>query len=308
MKAKLQPGVLKCRLVARAGADSSEASFELANRPGQPLTTRYGAGSVADNDSAVVDLPGGWVAGTDELLLQTSSLSAVQFRRNIDYLVRYPYGCVEQTTSRLFPLLYFNDLTRFVQPDLFGTRGPDYFIQEGIQKLATMARDDGSFSFWPGSDRYHLWSSVYAGHFLLEARAAGYTVDDRLYDRILGYLKRVARTTHQNPSEIGARLYAAYALAQVDELERKVANTLKRLPLDALSVESKFLLAGALAMSGDVSGAFEIIDPIEIQPLSFEPGDRRGIFHRACGSTLSCSMCSRRSTPRIHRRWYSPGR
>jgi len=271
VKAQRQPGVLKCRLVARAGADSSEASFELANRPGQPLTTRYGAGSVGDNDSAAVDLPGGWVAGTDELLLQTSSLSAVQFRRNIDYLVRYPYGCVEQTTSRLFPLLYFNDLTRFVQPDLFGTRGPDYFVQEGIQKLAMMARNDGSFSFWPGNDRYHVWASVYAGHFLLEARAAGYTVDDRLYNRVLGHLKRVARTTHRHRSEIGARIYAAYALAQVHQLEKKVANTLKRLPLDALSIESKFLLAGALALSGDVSGAFEIIDPIEIQPLNFEP-------------------------------------
>jgi hypothetical protein len=44
--------------------------------------------------------------------LIVSNSPMVQFGKNLNYLVNYPYGCVEQTVSAAFPQLYYADLTR----------------------------------------------------------------------------------------------------------------------------------------------------------------------------------------------------
>ena len=265
------PGTIGATVRAHSGAIATHTSFELPNRPAQPLTTLHGAGSVTDTTTARFMVPGEFLPGTDRFLLQTSALSAVQYRKNIHYLLTYPYGCIEQTVSRLFPLLYFNELARFVEPDIFGTGGPDYFIAEGILKLSTMMRPDGTFSFWPGGDRTHGWSSVYANHFLLEARRAGYTVDRDMYNAAVSYLEAVARDHTVENNRIPERLYAAYALAGADRLPRKIANELAKVPTGALPVYSRFHLAGALALAGDEAAAFAIIDTIDIHPADFAP-------------------------------------
>jgi uncharacterized protein YfaS (alpha-2-macroglobulin family) len=202
--------------------------------------------------------------------VQTSSLTAVAFTDNINFLVRYPYGCLEQTTSRLLPLLYYDELVRFVQPELMGSGGANYFIQEGIIKLTGMIRDDGSFNFWPQGDYYNAWASVYAAHFLMEARKNGFYIDEDIYDLITGNLRDYVygRMT----VDIGApeRIYAAYVLAQSDMLDRKGINYLKSLETSELPPYSRFQLAGALDASGDRESALRIL-PADIQPRIFEP-------------------------------------
>ena len=49
--------------------------------------------------------------GTNEGFLEVSNLPPINFGRRLKYLIRYPYGCVEQTTSSVFPQLYLTDLT-----------------------------------------------------------------------------------------------------------------------------------------------------------------------------------------------------
>ena len=56
----------------------------------------------------------------------------------MQYLLRYPHGCLEQTTSKVFPLLAFDDLAQLVEPTLFQSSSADYFIEEGIAKLERM--------------------------------------------------------------------------------------------------------------------------------------------------------------------------
>ncbi len=146
------------------------------------------------NDSTVeFTIPDEWVEGTAAYILRTSSLSALQITRNIEFLLRYPHGCVEQTTSRLFPLLYFENLAQVVRPELLGGNSYEYFISEGIDKLLRFQRNDGAFSYWPGSKRIHNWSSIYAAHFLIEARMAGYDVDNDGYKRTIRFLGNVAQ-------------------------------------------------------------------------------------------------------------------
>ena len=263
------PGVIHIKLTANDGIDSSHLIFELPNRPIQPLVTKYESGIVNKDLAAFFALPGDWIVNTDQYIIQTSGLSTVGFKRNIDYLLRYPYGCLEQTTSRVFPMLYYNDLLRFADPDLVGSRGGDYFIQEGITKLLGMMRDDGSFSFWPGRDQVHYWSSIYASHFLLEAQKAGYYVNEMACKKILGSLNQIAEG---KVKEAGTpeRIYAAYVLAGSGKLKKKTINYLQEIWRGDLQPFSRYQVAGALALSGDRETAMSII-PTDIQPAIFEP-------------------------------------
>jgi len=259
------PGLIDVSLRASAGSEKTSVSFELSNRPVNPLTTRFGSGSVTRDSAAVFTIPDDWVEGTAVYVLRTSSLTAVQMTRNIEYLLRYPYGCVEQTTSALFPLLYFDDLAKIVRPELFGGRGHEYYIAEGIEKLLRFQRSNGAFTYWPGSERIHNWSSIYAAHFLIEARLAGYEIENSGYKRVLRFLNDIARDRNYSNITTVHRIYACVALAKAGKLDGKLFNFLSGINTSELPVYSAYQLASALALAGDVARAKEIV-PFDIQP------------------------------------------
>src|SRR5262249_26373507 len=87
-------------------------------------------------------------------------------------LVEYPYGCLEQTMSRLVPLLAAKDLARTLDdPSLRGTQ-MDRFVRIGVAKIMRHQQGDGLFSLWPQSQTYpHL--AAYALWGLTVAQNAG---------------------------------------------------------------------------------------------------------------------------------------
>lgn len=264
------PGLVKINLQAKAGNEFSKVSFEMSNRPAVPLSTRFGSGMVTTDSAVTFVIPGDWIDGTQEYILKTSSLSAMQLTRNIEYLLRYPYGCVEQTTSGLFPLLYFNDLAKVVRPELFGGKGHEYFIAEGIDRLLRFQRSDGSFTYWPGVETMHIWSSVYAAHFLIEAKLAGYDIDKNSYKRAIGFLENVARNKYYSDIKTEERIYACLALAKAGKLNNKLFNYLSGLNAKELPSDAAYQMASALALGGDVERAKEIV-PFNVQPDLSEP-------------------------------------
>ncbi len=278
LKAGQVPGKVAFKITATAADARSSASVELTNRPAVPLTTVYGSGNAIKGTPAEFTLPGDWVQGTDQFVIQTSSISATPFARNLQYLLTYPYGCVEQTTSRLFPLLYLNDLARIVRPELFGGKGADYFVQEGIIRLTSMMLPDRSFSFWPGATYSNPWTTIYTSHFLSEASLAGYLVDKKTLDDIYDNLEDIAagKFTAQMTDIDAHRVYASYVLARAGKLDQKTVGYLKRLDPALLNPESRYQLAGALALTGNVADATRLL-PVNIQPNIFEP-ETGGLF------------------------------
>ncbi|MDD4052387.1 MAG: alpha-2-macroglobulin family protein, partial [candidate division Zixibacteria bacterium] len=270
MKAKPAPGKVSFTITARADGETATASLELANRPAQPLTTLFGSGTATLETPAEFTFPGDWLPTTDQYVLKTSSMPAVSFAKNIQYLLSYPYGCIEQTTSRLFPLLYFNDLVKVVDPGLFGGKGPDYFIQEGILRLTSMMLPDKSFAFWPGANYGNNWSTVYASHFLVETSRAGFYVDKNLIDDVRDHLDDMAQGKKVQDLTDAHRIYAAFALARTGKLSQRIVTYLKNLDPSTLEPYSRYQLAGALAATGNMAEALKLI-PAEIQPNLFDP-------------------------------------
>ena len=101
---------------------------------------------------------------------------------------RYPYGCLEQTVSAGFPLVYLADLARQLDPELFQKEDPAADVQEAIRRAGSMQLDGGGFATLAGQRRPSTpGPRLYAAHFLVEARRAGHPVEDFLYDGALGY-------------------------------------------------------------------------------------------------------------------------
>ncbi len=253
------------------GEDIQFAPMRLPVRSAAPPVTKTGHGIVREGEPADFIFPSNLRAETSEFMLTVSPLPSVRFANGLRYLVRYPHGCLEQTTSRVFPLLYLSDLARIVEPELAEEGKIDEYINAGITKLEDMLLPDHNFAYWQGRSHINNWSSVYASHFLVEARKAGYKVSDNVYNRMLEGLRQQARrggsinVPHEKSDRylLARAAYACYVLAAANQPEKSVMHYLRNNRLTELNVYSQFQLAGAFALSGDVETALSML-PEEI--------------------------------------------
>jgi hypothetical protein len=71
-----------------------------------------------------------------------------------------------------------------------------FFVERGIRKLESMQLSDGSIAYWPNGTYTNEWASIYACHFLVEAKKAGYQVSERVIDKPLGWLKTIVNRVY----------------------------------------------------------------------------------------------------------------
>jgi hypothetical protein len=273
LKAKELMGKVTFTLSATGGGEETIMEVEVPLRPAAPPITLTGNGVVKAGSPAIFSFPGDWIPETTEFEITLSSFPAAQFARSLQYLLRYPYGCAEQTTSRIFPLLYFDDMAKIVEPELFSAGSADYFIKEGITKLENMQMPSGEFAFWIGGNYSNSWTSIYVSHFLVEARKAGYEVTDRVYSKMIKALQNHAKEPHRNPWDLETKAYACYVLAMAGRPEKSVMLYLKNNELDKMSDYSQFQLAGAFAFSGDLNTAESLLpSTVTTQEIKRETG------------------------------------
>ena len=137
---------------------------------------------------------------------------------------------------------------------------------------------DNYFAYWPGGSYTNYWSSIFAAHFLVEARKAGYQVSDRIYQMMLEALKREAKREARDRYQIERIAYAVYVLAAAGQPERSTMLYLKNNRLDNLGDYSEFQLAGAFALSGDIDAALAML-PRNISPMGDEERESGGNFN-----------------------------
>jgi uncharacterized protein YfaS (alpha-2-macroglobulin family) len=195
-----------------------------------------------------------FVPGSGELYASFSpnpNLDVPGLLRSLD---RYPYGCLEQTTSRALPLLYVSDVAALWElKDQQADANVKFRVQNAVYSVIERQRYDGGFGLWTSDSPAENWLSSYAMEFLLRARQQGYTVSDYALQQGLKWLDAYSRNYRLDDSEaIGARAYAYYVLASakagdISGLRYLSDNYLKRAP-SALAAAQ---MGAALALLGD---------------------------------------------------------
>jgi uncharacterized protein YfaS (alpha-2-macroglobulin family) len=184
--------------------------------------------------------------GTVTVTLSNSRL--VEVADALDYVLHYPYGCVEQTTSAMMPWLAlggFNDL--FPQLDKAKSKEA---IQTGVNRLLSMVTDRGGLAYWPGGKDPQLFASAYGGMGLLKAREAGAAVPKQTIDELLAWLSENLRHVddERDTTTLVDDALALYTLAKGGRPEPAFENMLfaRRAKLPATG---KLYLALAMCVS-----------------------------------------------------------
>jgi hypothetical protein len=232
-------GVGKITLTVKGDDINIRRHYELGVRPAWPGVRRVSHMTLRDGDELELDddLMRGLMKNTVSVSLLASPLPPLNVGSAVKGLLAYPYGCLEQTTSRAFPLLYI-DAARARQVGLkpFTLAKRSELVAKAIARLRTMQLSSGGFRLWGNRGPEELWLSPYVADFLLEARRQGFSVPDDMLKKSLANLRRrlirpdsynlrQAYTRSRPHLLIASRAYAAYVLARV-----------KRAPLGNLRV------------------------------------------------------------------------
>lgn len=201
-----------------------------------------------------------YVPGTPELLLSLSPRPNVDVAGLLRGLDRYPYGCLEQTTSRAMPLLYLSEVAKlWEQPD-----EPDMTsrIKTAVGHILEMQRSDGSFALWDYYGDARPWLTAYALDFMTRARAHDIAVPDFAYRRGLAWLKRHGENRRDDgPDALTSRAYALYVLAEAGVGEIGATRYMHdAVGLDLPTPLAMAQVGAALALMGDTGRAGEAFD------------------------------------------------
>lgn len=271
-----RPGEIGVQVRAVGNGEVSVASATLPLRPDLPERTVTAAGLLAKGATTLrePDLSA-FRTGSVVRTLRVSGLPLIRFQGKLRQLLRYPHGCLEQTTSRAFPLLFLGDLAGELGAEFFGGTDPAALVQRGVERIAIMQLANGGFALWPGGDDVHRWGTVYATHFLVEARRAGHFVNRAVYDDALAYLQRSV-TARGAGSETGLprTVYALYVLARAGAAELGAMEVVRsQWPSDRLSPWLRALFGAAYAAAGNRGVLEELArDVVDVEPAERETG------------------------------------
>lgn len=174
------------------------------------------------------------IPSTVQGYLAISRYPAINLAAHFSALRAYPYGCLEQTTSGVYPQLMVT--SKLLQQLGIKGSGPEErkeAIDKAIRRLATMQNSRGGFGLWSNQSPEEPWLSAYVTDFLLRARDGGYSVPDRMLSAAVERLKRYVQASTDLsevsylPEVLSVRAYSALVLAR---LGLAPLGTLRTLP------------------------------------------------------------------------------
>ena len=249
VKAPNNVGIAKVKVIAQSGSEKTEYDVEIDIRNPNPYVTNVISTTIEPQQKWSMNYQPIGMTGTNSGVLEVSSIPAINLTKRLSFLIKYPHGCVEQITSGVFPQLFLNRLTPLNETQKATT---ERNIKAGITRLKGFQTTEGGLSYWPGEGSADEWGSNYAGHFLVEAQNAGYTLPVGLMDELLRFQKVKATNWAPNSNNFYggdlSQAYRLYVLALAKKPEMAAMNRLKA--FEYLSVAAKWRLAAAYKLAG----------------------------------------------------------
>jgi len=253
-------GIAKFRVDVSSGSNTAFEELELSVRAPNPHISKVTTSAIESGQNWSSQYSSIGIQGSNATTFTVSRIPEMNLQKQVDYLIRYPHGCIEQTTSAAFPQLFLSklmDLTEEQKAEIQNN------VVAALNKLRNFQMSDGGLSYWPSSSRYSEWGTNYAGHFMVEAKEKGYDLPPGLYEQWLKFQKKKAadwnRDSYNEWGRYGGDLvqaYRLYTLALAGEGEIGAMNRLKN--DTKLSQISAWRLAAAYAIIGRMDAAKEL--------------------------------------------------
>jgi uncharacterized protein YfaS (alpha-2-macroglobulin family) len=248
-------GIAKVQVIATSGKEKSVYDVEIDMTNPNPVTNTFTDVILPPNSTKTISWKTFGVSGSNKARLEVSSMPTMNLNGRLQYLIQYPHGCVEQTTSSVFPQLYLNDVV-----DLDATRKGiiQKNITAGITRLGSFQLSNGGVAYWQGNTIADDWGTSYAGHFLIEAEKKGYVLPINFKSKWISYQQREAKQWRFE-AKYGndlAQSYRLYTLALAGNADLSSMNRLRE--TKGISNESNLRLAAAYVLAGQKSAGLNL--------------------------------------------------
>lgn len=252
-------------VIASGNGEKSTYKVEIDVYNPNPITSKSLDETLEANASKTMDFSTFGEMGTNSATVEFSTLPPMDFTRRLQFLVQYPHGCLEQTTSAVFPQLYLTDIF-----DLTYQKKQEIQrnIENGIKRLGNFQLASGGMSYWMGENTVNDWSTTYTGHFMLEAEKKGFVLPLTFKSNWLRYQKQAAsdwRPSYRTANTDLAQAYRLYTLALAGSSDLAAMNRLRE--FSEISNEAKWRLAAAYALAGQKEASDKIASTANINFL-----------------------------------------
>jgi uncharacterized protein YfaS (alpha-2-macroglobulin family) len=249
-------GIRKIEVVATSKGEKSTYKVEIDVINPNPVSSKISTLELNASAKETIQFSTFGIKGSNFASIEFSTLPPMDLSKRVQYLIQYPYGCVEQTTSSVFPQLY---LTEIMELSSQKKEEIKKNIQKAIERLGNFQLSNGGLSYWIGQNTANDWGTSYAGHFMIEASKKGYVLPLTFINNWLNFQKQAAqnwRPSYKNYNSDLAQAYRLYTLVLAGHPDLSSMNRLRE--FSALSNNAKWRLAAAYALAGQKEASIKL--------------------------------------------------
>ncbi|MCP4804516.1 MAG: hypothetical protein GY913_07135 [Proteobacteria bacterium] len=166
------PGEATFHFDVEAGEDRDKVEIKIPVILPVPVETVATAGTSTEALSEELEIPSNAQPGVGGLAVRVSPSVLVGTDSSLDYLVDYPHGCLEQTSSKLLAVVLAKELGEKAGIQRSGVE-LDAIAAAGVARMELFHHPSGGFTYWPGSTEPSALPTAHAAEVLHHAAELG---------------------------------------------------------------------------------------------------------------------------------------
>jgi alpha-2-macroglobulin len=263
LKVAEKVGVAKIKVKAISGSITASYDLEIQVTPSNPVMYETKLVELKPGDTWKEKLALNGLEGTNTASIEVSNIPSFNLEKRLNYLIQYPHGCVEQTTSAAFPQLY---LSKLMNLSLDQQNKIKVNVRKAIARLQNFQTSNGGLSYWPGESEESEWGTNYAFNFLIEAEKQGYVVPANFRSNLISFQSNAAGNwssenepqygSHAKESHQNLQAYRLYGLALANQADVSAMNRFRE---EQLFGSPKVNLAMAYSLVGQQDVAQDLV-------------------------------------------------
>ena len=205
-------------------------------------------------------------AGTLKAHLTLASTPWTRLVPAVSYLMDYPHGCIEQTSSRIIGLAAIRNIAKEGYFKEFSLEEVDIYLKKGLEHLLRMQLTSGGFSYWTSEPSVSWWGTQYAVYALTVLKESGYEFDQSYLNNALDYVKnQMFNNSNADTFKQPVMGLGVVALAMNKKINAADLETLRK-KFPAKDKEAESMINYAECYVGEKS-----LDQIQFKMLTMKP-------------------------------------